>query len=105
VIDLIIIRLPDDVDGTKQFAELNWSKEKGLSDTGNTFSVGPESSYNEMRFDHIVLAYRIEGGSHDVDRFAVNDDLTHGPAVIHQVPFEILREMVEYMIETHMALN
>ena len=102
--NLIIFRLPDE-DGDMQFVELAYEDGK-LATKGAQFSVLPEDkNYRSMRFDHIVIASRIPGGSHDLSRYAIDDDVEHRPAVINEMGYDQLSTIVDHLIKEHLSLH
>jgi hypothetical protein len=93
---LAIFRLPD-LNEEKQFCAVPIVGNT-LGTTAEIFSIDdPSDNYNEMRFDHIVIAQEIPEGSHDIDRYAI-DDPDGFPVTIFKMPHEELKLTVEAII-------
>lgn len=72
--NLAIFRVPDDEDGLKTFIQIAIKENGTISSEGRLFGIDdPNDSYNEMDFDHIVLAEEVDGGSIDLARFQIAD--------------------------------
>lgn len=98
-VDLVIYRYPD-LNGEMRFAEVDYADGK-LGKEGAIFSITEENdNYKEMRFDHIVLASRVPGGSRDLIRFALNDD-DGEPAKVFMIGFPTLSTIVEHLVEEY----
>jgi hypothetical protein len=99
MIDLIIHRIPDR-DNDMTFVAVEYIDGK-LAPNGTVFSVAVDNdNYREMRFDHIVLATRIPGGSRDQNRFALNDE-NDEPAKVYEIVYEEMCDIVDFLIEQH----
>ncbi len=95
-IDLIIFRVPSDNLGRPMFVGLDYADGK-LAAEGWTFGVGEHSSYNELEMNHIVLAYKIDGGSLDAIRYLLDDEQGE-PREIHAIEGTALEEIVNAIV-------
>ncbi len=103
---LAIFRIPNDDDGIVQFAKLELDDEGHPEDSGRVFSVGEESSYNELTHSHIVLAVATEDGSHDLAWYLINDDdADDGLATVYTIEGHILMSIIEDLVENYLSSN
>lgn len=71
--NLAIFRLVDDEDGNKVFIQVRIDGHT-IAAEGQVFGIDdPTDNYNQMDFDHVVLAEETVGGSIDLCRFQIAD--------------------------------
>ena len=96
---LAIFRIPNDDGGIIQFAKLELDDEGCPESSGSVFSVGEESSYNELTYSHIVLALATEDGSQDLAWYLINDDdADDGLATVYDMEGHHLMAIIEDLV-------
>lgn len=84
--NIIIFRLPDADDGTKNFVEVTIRADGSLSDEAISFTVHDEDSFNDLEFSTLVLGRKDEDelGAYELASFLITDSEGQ-PAVLYEV--------------------
>lgn len=103
--DLAIFRVPTLEGDIATFAQLGIAPDGFVDDEGQLFSVRETDTYNQLDFDRVVLALRIDGGSHFLCSYQIGEPGggdQPGYVVVHELGMELVNDIIPRLIEVYM---